>query len=154
MNGHHLAFFVHNKSLCMIVSPSFLSQVPPPTLVSKLMKNFAAGWKRGPGWEHQNTLPLKCKNSYFYCAWVKTVNIICCPCQDRHVIFHVIVLKAISGTFIEGDCLVFFHSASSSAPAVCSPHRGQDNKLKDSHISIHLRWDTVTFSLSVVRVSS
>lgn len=36
-------------------------QAPPPTLVSRLMKNFAASWKTEPGWEHQNTPPLKCK---------------------------------------------------------------------------------------------
>lgn len=38
-------------------------QAPPPTLVSRLMKNFAASWKTEPGWEHQNTPPLKCKMS-------------------------------------------------------------------------------------------
>lgn len=38
-------------------------QAPPPTLVSRLMKNFAASWKTEPGWEHQNTPPLKCKIS-------------------------------------------------------------------------------------------
>lgn len=38
-------------------------QAPPPTLVSRLMRNFAASWKTEPGWEHQNTPPLKCKMS-------------------------------------------------------------------------------------------
>lgn len=38
-------------------------QAPPPTLVSRLMKNFAASWKTEPGWGHQNTPPRKCKTS-------------------------------------------------------------------------------------------
>lgn len=38
-------------------------QGPPPTLVSRLMKNFAASWKTEPGWGPQNTPLLKCKIS-------------------------------------------------------------------------------------------
>lgn len=54
-------------------------QAPPPTLVSRLMKNFAASWKTEPGWEHQNTPPLKCK-SYAGAVVSGQLDIYGCTC--------------------------------------------------------------------------
>lgn len=55
-------FSFHKVTSCVDHHPSSaLFQVPRPTLVSKLMRNFAAGWKRGPGWDHRNTPPPKCE---------------------------------------------------------------------------------------------
>lgn len=71
-------------------------QAPPPTLVSRLMKNFAASWKTEPGWEHQNTPPLKCKTSIHWSCCLRTAG---------HLLLHLLVIV---WQYIFGEILFFF----------------------------------------------